>query len=129
VEAALPADPYDRAVRVGGAWALADAIAAALAFDESLQDRAEDAAREVGRDTTDPRLTDRELEVLDRIAAGDTNKDIARRLGVSPKTVMHHTMGIYRKLGVRGRAEATAYALRNRLVASPGPAGGDAALR
>jgi DNA-binding CsgD family transcriptional regulator len=32
---------------------------------------------------------------------------------VSTKTVMHHTMAIYRKLGVRGRAEAVAWALRS----------------
>jgi DNA-binding NarL/FixJ family response regulator len=41
-----------------------------------------------------------------------SNKDIARRLGLSPKTVMHHTSAIYRKLGVRGRSEATSTAIR-----------------
>jgi DNA-binding CsgD family transcriptional regulator len=57
-------------------------------------------------------LTRRELEVLRCIAAGDTNKDVARHLAISPKTVMHHTTSIYRKLGAHGRAEATATALR-----------------
>ncbi len=63
-------------------------------------------------------LTRRELEVLRCIAAGDTNKDIARRLSISPKTVMHHTTSIYRKLDVHGRAEAAATALRLGLLDS-----------
>jgi DNA-binding CsgD family transcriptional regulator len=58
-------------------------------------------------------LTPREVEVLGRLVAGGTNREIAVELGVSTKTVMHHTMAIYRKLGVRGRAEAVAWALRS----------------
>jgi DNA-binding NarL/FixJ family response regulator len=61
-------------------------------------------------------LTQRELDVLRLIAAGGTNKDVAAALGIRPKTVMHHSVAIYRKLGVRGRAEATAYAYRNGLI-------------
>ena len=61
-------------------------------------------------------LTERELEVLGFIAAGESNKDIARLIGVSPKTVMHHSVSIYRKLAVRGRAEATAVAIQRGLV-------------
>jgi len=61
-------------------------------------------------------LTSREVEVLRLMVTGDTNKDIGRALGISPKTVMHHSVSIYRKLVVRGRAEATAHALRNGLV-------------
>lgn len=57
-------------------------------------------------------LTDREQQVLELIARGNTNKDIARALGVSPKTVMHHSSHIYRKLGVRRRSEAAAFAAR-----------------
>ena len=49
-------------------------------------------------------------------------EEIALRLGLTPKTVMHHSSSIYRKLGVRGRAEAVAHAyhtgmLSNRLTA------------
>nr|WP_236779068.1 LuxR C-terminal-related transcriptional regulator [Agromyces seonyuensis] len=61
-------------------------------------------------------LTARELEVLELLADGLMNKEIAVRLGCSPKTVMHHSGSIYRKLGVRGRAEATAVAHRNGLL-------------
>jgi DNA-binding NarL/FixJ family response regulator len=55
-------------------------------------------------------LTSRELEILAAIADGRTNPQIAAALYLSPKTVMHHSSSIYRKLGVRGRAEAIAHA-------------------
>jgi DNA-binding NarL/FixJ family response regulator len=41
-----------------------------------------------------------------------TNKEIAALLGVSQKTVMHHTVAIYQKIGVRGRSETVAWAIR-----------------
>ncbi len=62
------------------------------------------------------RLTPREVDVLRLLARGDTNKEIGLDLGLSPKTVMHHSVSIYGKLGVRGRAEATAWAHRNGLL-------------
>jgi DNA-binding CsgD family transcriptional regulator len=62
-------------------------------------------------------LTAREAEVLARVAAGDTNKEIAAELVLSVRTVERHVDNAYRKIGVRNRAEATAYALRNDLVA------------
>jgi DNA-binding NarL/FixJ family response regulator len=73
------------------------------------------------RRASDLELTERELDVLRLIAAGGTNKDVAGTLGISAKTVMHHSVAIYRKLGVRGRAEATAYAYRSNLISSPPP--------
>lgn len=57
-------------------------------------------------------LTRRQLEVLRLLASGFTNKEIAGRLGMTPKTVMHHTVAIYQRLGVRGRGEAVAWAFR-----------------
>jgi predicted ATPase/DNA-binding CsgD family transcriptional regulator len=62
------------------------------------------------------RLTPREIDVLRLLARGDTNKDIAAALGLRPKTVMHHSVSIYGKLGVRGRAEAAAWAVRSGLL-------------
>ena len=64
-----------------------------------------------------PELTDRELEVLHQLVDGHTNRRIALQLGLSAKTVMHHTGNVYRKLGVGGRVEAIAYAIRNGVVA------------
>ena len=61
-------------------------------------------------------LSGRELEVLRWLAAGETNRQIARRLGLSPHTIERHVANLYRKIGARGRADATAYALRNGLA-------------
>ena len=66
-----------------------------------------------------PDLTRRELEVLAAIARGHTNPRIAAELFLSVKTVMHHSMSIYRKFGVRGRAEAVAHAYRHGLLVAP----------
>lgn len=55
-------------------------------------------------------LSLREQEVLQLIAAGLTNREIAERLVVSPETVKKHTGSIYSKLGVRSRTEAAARA-------------------
>lgn len=49
--------------------------------------------------------------MLELLAAGGINRDISLELGISAKIVMHHTSSIYRKLGVRGRAEAVAHHL------------------
>ena len=51
-------------------------------------------------------LSERERDVLGLIAAGSTNREIARRLYLSPHTVKEHTSALYRKLEVRNRAEA-----------------------
>jgi two-component system response regulator DesR len=52
------------------------------------------------------RLTPRERDVLELLAAGATNREIAERLVLSPHTVKEHTSALYRKLGVRNRADA-----------------------
>jgi len=57
-------------------------------------------------------LTKREQEVLEHISRGDTNKEIAASLVISLNTVERHLANIYTKLGIRGRAEAAAYAVR-----------------
>jgi DNA-binding CsgD family transcriptional regulator len=58
-------------------------------------------------------LTPRERDVLTAMASGRTNRAIAELLGMSSKTVMHHSVAIYRKLGVAGRSAATAWAFQN----------------
>lgn len=55
-------------------------------------------------------LTDREQEVLELIAAGLTNREVAERLVIAPGTVKKHTAHIYGKLGVNNRTQAVAKA-------------------
>jgi pimeloyl-ACP methyl ester carboxylesterase/DNA-binding CsgD family transcriptional regulator len=61
-------------------------------------------------------LSPRELQVLQRIAAGDSNAEIARNLALSINTVERHVTNLYRKLDARSRTEATAFAIRNHLA-------------
>ena len=61
-------------------------------------------------------LTGREVEVLGLVAAGKTNKAIAKELKLSEKTVDRHLSNIFNKLGVPSRAAATAYAYEHHLI-------------
>lgn len=61
-------------------------------------------------------LSDREREVLDLLASGLQNKQVASRLGISPRTVERHCDSIYAKLGVRTRTEAVVRALGSGIV-------------
>jgi DNA-binding CsgD family transcriptional regulator len=65
---------------------------------------------------TSSRLSIRETEVLQRVAAGRSNPEIADELFISPRTVTTHLTNIYAKLGVESRAEAVALALRTGLI-------------
>ena len=62
-------------------------------------------------------LTAREIDVLERIAAGRTNRQIANELFISPDTVSHHLRHIFAKTSSTNRTEASAYAHRNGLIA------------
>ena len=61
-------------------------------------------------------LTHREIDVLDAMAAGKANKQIADDLGISSHTVKFHTSSIYQKLHVTNRAEAVAQGIRRGLL-------------
>ena len=61
-------------------------------------------------------LTDRELEVLRLAARGMSNKQIARALGLGPRTVQTHLANVFKRLGVSSRTEAATYALREGLL-------------
>lgn len=77
---------------------------------EAAAVEAREKVRELGR------LTERETEVLRLVAGGESNKEIAGVLGLSVHTVERHLANIYAKLEVRGRAEATAIAVRSGLA-------------
>lgn len=61
-------------------------------------------------------LTERELDVLQLLAEGLTNKEIAHRLAIQPRTIKFHLDNIYSKLGVNTRTEAAVFALKHQLV-------------
>ena len=58
-------------------------------------------------------LTEREVEVLLHLSLGRTNREIARELVLSERTVQRHIANIYRKINARNRAEATTFALNH----------------
>lgn len=58
-------------------------------------------------------LTPREVEILDCVARGNSNKEIASLLGISDQTVKNHITSILRKLQVNDRTQAVIYALRH----------------
>ena len=58
-------------------------------------------------------LTGRESEVLDYLAEGRSNKDIAYQLGISARTVQKHLQRIYAKLAVKNRMAAVVLMVRN----------------
>lgn len=58
-------------------------------------------------------LTEREREILEKVAGGDSNKEIAAALQLSEKTVKHHMTNILQKLQVRNRVEAALIAKQN----------------
>lgn len=62
------------------------------------------------------RLTPREIEILRAIGEGMSNKEVARRLGISAHTVKFHLEAIFEKLGAASRAEAVAKGLRRGVI-------------
>jgi len=80
-----------------------------VALAEELSDAKE-------RDRRADTLTAREVEVLQLLAFGHTNKNIAEKLFISPDTVKTHLEHIFEKLGASDRTAAVAEALRRRLI-------------
>jgi DNA-binding CsgD family transcriptional regulator len=99
--------------RIGGLLAAAEAAFGMLGM-AGYRQRAVGlrAARAVGEGAAPIGLTPREVEVLRLISAGSTTRQITATLLVSRATVERHITSLYRKIGARSRADATAYALR-----------------
>jgi len=72
------------------------------------------------REPSQDLLSQRELEVVELVAAGTTNREAAARLFISEATVKAHLLNIYAKLGVSDRAAAVAEAF-NRGLLTPAP--------
>ncbi|MFC1982900.1 response regulator transcription factor, partial [Chloroflexota bacterium] len=58
------------------------------------------------------KIYNRELDVLQMVAKGSTNREIAEKMFISERTVQSHMANIYRKLKVGSRTEAVVYALK-----------------
>jgi DNA-binding CsgD family transcriptional regulator len=122
----LPFESARVRVAIGQCWSqLGDFDAAELEFDAARRvllrlGAAPDVARvdqllERPPNDTQP-LTPRELQVIRLIAAGESNRAIARELGISERTVDRHVSNILTKLDLSSRAAATAYAYEHGLV-------------
>ncbi|NOZ45351.1 MAG: response regulator transcription factor, partial [Chlorobi bacterium] len=61
-------------------------------------------------------LTDRELQILQRIGKGENYQQIADVLFISPKTVRNHIEKIYKKLQVHNKVDAVTMAIKNKLI-------------
>lgn len=70
-------------------------------------------ARRLAQPTNTPEFTERELDVLNILAQGASNEQIATQLAVTERTVRFHLKNIYRKIDVSSRGEAIAWAVRN----------------
>lgn len=77
---------------------------------------AERLMREIHAPAQAETLTDRETDVLRLLAVGQSNKEIARNLGVNESTIKSHVSNILAKLGVQGRTQAALHAVRSGLV-------------
>jgi DNA-binding NarL/FixJ family response regulator len=64
-------------------------------------------------------LTAREVEILERVAAGRSNKQIAQEFWLSEQTIKYHLTNVYRKLGVGSRTEAARFAYERGLAGGP----------
>jgi pimeloyl-ACP methyl ester carboxylesterase/DNA-binding CsgD family transcriptional regulator len=108
--------PNARLAAVDG---FADVIPAAVEFLLGERARARtsgEVASSSPADTDPAGLSRRELEVLRLIAAGRSNRDIAEELVISRNTVDRHVSHILAKIGAANRAEAAAYAAKQRLL-------------
>ena len=61
-------------------------------------------------------LTKRELQVLKELAVGKFNRDIAKEMEISERTVKNHISSIFKKLDVTDRTQAAVFAIRNNLI-------------
>jgi len=91
-------------------------IAKDVTFEEIVQRILEAAPLPRHWRRPEPNLTQREIDVLEHVAGGMTNKQIAKRLGLSQKTVRNHLSRAFIKLGATNRTEAVMNAIRAGLL-------------
>jgi two-component system, NarL family, nitrate/nitrite response regulator NarL len=83
-----------------------------LLMAPEIADDLAQALRQAGSQRERPyRLTPREVEIIEAIAAGDSNRDVAARLSISLQTVKHHLTSIFDKTGTSSRLELALFAI------------------
>jgi non-specific serine/threonine protein kinase len=107
IRASLTDEQFQSAWDQGQAMSFADAVAYALEMEPEQATATPPVAG---------KLSPRECDVLRLIAAGQSNKQIAAELFLSVHTIERHITNLYAKIGARGRADATAWALRHDLA-------------
>ena len=98
------------------AAALGEAAAAGLLDADAVSAVLRAAGQTVPRITRPAGLTDREAQVLAMVARGLLTKQVATRLGISPKTADRHLQNAYAKAGVSTRAAAAVFAMKHGLT-------------
>jgi DNA-binding NarL/FixJ family response regulator len=116
--AVLPADAGAQMLRAAVRAAALGLTILPAELRHGLVGRRDRHETDYGSDASDapPGLTARELQVLQLLAEGASNKAIARRLGITPHTAKFHVAAIMGKLGASGRTDAVAKAMRLGLV-------------
>ncbi len=107
-------DEISDAVRAvhGGQSLISPSMASKLLNEFASMIKKEEEKREVPA----PRLTAREMEVLQHVAQGMNNREIAKTLFISENTVKNHVRNILEKLHLHSRMEAVVYAVREKLL-------------
>jgi two-component system, NarL family, nitrate/nitrite response regulator NarL len=88
-----------------------------LLIGNEIADDLAQAVRQAGSQRDRPYgLTPREVEIVDAIAAGDSNREIAVKLNISLQTVKHHLTSVFDKTGTSTRLELALFAIRQGIV-------------
>ncbi len=123
ISEALDSGAVGYLLKDSGPEELVSGVRAAAAGESPLTPRvALTVVRELRGSAPTEALSDREREVLALVGAGVANKQIALRLGISPKTVKSHLSHIFRRIGVQDRLQAAMWARRHGLVEGVDPA-------
>ena len=115
-------DDIDRALKAGAAGAMTKntanqkLLAAIRTIADGERVLSNEVAQMIQDDPPVPGLTDRQREILQDVANGMTNREIADRLKISPDGIKDHISAICTKLGANNRSEAVAIALRKHLI-------------
>ena len=122
VDAALEAGAVAYVIKTAHPDDLASAIRQAFTHSVYLPGTGRVAVREVPAVANEaPELTRRELEILQLVAEGLSNAELARRLWVTEQTIKFHLSNVYRKLDVSNRTEASRWAQLHNLLPAAAP--------